>query len=352
MYDVIINTAFFEVIIMKVPISLIIDDPAPVISSFYECAVSGTTSYAHAKERQQTKDGRPLLKKFPNEFLFRFCDIIEQYGIKGKFTVIPMPGNKGDIVRGLEGVSKDDLSEWIDTVKSRVAKNFTIGPEMLTHNKAVDLKTGLPLSLSERDWASTQDRSTLTPYISKALSLLREAGLDAFGVTSPWNFGIEVEDEYAAAISRAVYEVTGKKNAWYFLRGLRNTPNAKPWVALEEEGRVLVSIPATTRDKMWKTMDTTESSREYMCSVADELITSDGKSGEIIQVLETGGYPILVTHWQSLISNGLCTGMSILAEVAKRVNSILSDKVEWMSFEEIMNLVISNKKDYPKPIFE
>ena len=337
---------------MKTPISLIVDDPAPVISSFYECAVSGTTSYIYAKERQETKDGRPLLKTFSNKFLYQFCDIIEKHGIKGKFTVIPMPGNKGDIVKGLEGVSREELSEWIETAKLRVAKNFTIGPEILTHNKAVDLKTGLPLQLSERDWASTQDRVTLTPYIKKALSILKEAGFDAFGVTSPWNFGIEVEDEYAAAISKAVYEVTGKQNAWYFLRGLRDTPNAKPWIALEAEGRVLVSIPATTRDKMWKTMDTTESSEEYISSVADELITADGKAGEIIQVLETNGYPILVTHWQSLISNGLGTGMRILDEVAKRVNNLLSTRVEWMSFEDIMNLVVTNKQDYPKPSFE
>ena len=43
---------------MKTPISLIVDDPAPVISSFYECAVPGTTSYIHAKER------RKILKKY------------------------------------------------------------------------------------------------------------------------------------------------------------------------------------------------------------------------------------------------------------------------------------------------
>ena len=337
---------------MKVPISLIIDDPAPVISSFYECAVSGTTSYAHAKERQETKDGRPLAKTFSNKLLFDFCDIIERYGIRGKFTVIPMPGNKGDIVRGLDGVSSEELAEWIDTVKSRVAPKFAIGPEMLTHNRAVDLKTGLALDMSERDWASTQTRETLTPYIRKALSILREAGFDAFGVTSPWNFGIEVEAEYEAAISKAVYEVTGKKNAWFFLRGLRDTPNAKPWVALEEEGRVLVSIPATTRDKMWKTMDTPDTSEEYISSVADELITEDGSSGEIISVLETGGYPILVTHWRSLMSNGLGTGLRVLQCVAERVERLLSDRVEWKSFEEIMNIVLADKAAYPKPAFK
>ena len=39
--------------------------------------------------------------------------------------------------------------------------------------------------------------------------------------------------------------------------------------------------------------------------VADELITEDGTSGEWVQVLETGGYPILLAHWQSLVSKSL-----------------------------------------------
>ena len=198
----------------RIPISLIIDDPAPVVNAFYLSAVSGTTNYEHAKLRQETKDGRPLIKRFPNELLLRFCDIIERQGIRGKFSVIPMVGNSGDIINGLRDVSEEELREWIDTVKSRIEGRFTIGPEMLTHNFAVDLETGNALPMNEHVWSQSQDRSTLTPYIAKALSLLNEAGFDAFGVTSPWQFGINVEDEYAAAISRAVYDVTGRCEAW------------------------------------------------------------------------------------------------------------------------------------------
>ena len=335
---------------MKIPISLIIDDGAP-ISTFYRCALSGTTSYSHAKERQETKDGRPLVKTYPRELLLEFCDLIEKYGVKGKFSVVPMPGNAGDIINGVDGITDSELREWIATVKERIEGRFSICPEMLSHNLAVDIESGAPLGSSERDWAATQDRTTLTPYINKALTILKEAGFDSFGVTSPWNFGIEVEDEYAQAISKAVLDVTGKSNAWYFLRGLRGVPNAKPWVQLETDGRVLVSIPATTSDMFWQTMDTTESSDEYISSIADSLITADGTDGQIIRVLETGGYPILVTHWQSLMSNGLGTGIKALSEVCRRVEKHLSDKVEWMSFAEIMDLVISNKTAYPKPKF-
>ena len=324
----------------KLPISLIIDDPAPVVSVYHYHIVP-----------PYTLDGRPLVKTYPNELLMRFCDVIEQYGIKGKFSVVPMPANKGDIVRGIEDVAPEALDEWMNAVKTRVMKNFTIGPEMLSHHKAVDLATGEPLSLNERDWASTQNAQTLTPYIAKALSILKEADIKAIGVTSPWDFGIEVEDEYQVSISRAVYEVSGSREAWYFLRTMRERPNAKPWVAFEEDGRTLVSIPSTLRDRFWQTIDCPDTSDEYISRVADMLLTADGKSGEILTIMETGGYPILIAHWQSLMSNGLGTGIRVLEEVAKRINTHLSDRVEWMNFEEIMHLVIANKDEYPKPEF-
>ena len=325
---------------MKIPVSLIIDDPAPVISVFKE----------HYTETH-TKDGRPIIPTYPNDLLFKFCDVVEKYGIKGKYSVVPMPGNKGDIINGIEGVDKHEVDEWLDTVKTRVAPNFSIGPEILSHHKAVDLKTGKALDMSEKIWAMSQDRSTLTPYIAKALELLKEAGFDAFGVTSPWDFGITVEDEYVAAISKAVYDVTGKTNSWYFLRALRNRDNAKPWVAYDEGGRTVVSIPGTTTDVIWKTIDTVETSDEFVNSIADSLISADGRTGEIIRVINGGGYPILVTHWQSLMSNGLGTGIRVLEEVVKRINTCLEDKVEWQSFEQIMNLVVNNKEEYPKPEF-
>lgn len=324
----------------KIPISLIIDDPAPVVSVYH-----------YHIDPPFTKDGRPLVKTYPNELLYRFCDVIEENGIKGKFSVVPMPANKGDVVNGIEDVSDADLNDWMHAVKARVMKNFTIGPEMLTHHKAVDLKTGEALSLNERDWASTQTKETLIPYISKALSILKDADINAIGVTSPWDFGIEVEDDYQASISKAVFDVSGSPNAWFFLRTMRERPNAKPWVALEEGGRTLVSIPSTMRDRIWQTIDTPETSDEYVSSVADILLTADGKSGDIITVLETGGYPILIAHWQSLMSNGLGTGIRVLEEVAKRVNKHLSDRVEWMNFEEIMHLVLADKEAYPKPQF-
>lgn len=128
----------------KVPISILIDDPSPVLSVYYTHHKTG-----------KTDDGRDIIEYFSNTFLDEFCDIVRDYGIKGKFSVVPCPGNRGDIVGGIEGVKYEDMRNWLDTVKKYIAPNFGIGPEMLTHNKAVDLETGKALPMREVEWSLT-----------------------------------------------------------------------------------------------------------------------------------------------------------------------------------------------------
>ncbi|MBO7293632.1 MAG: hypothetical protein J6V07_06840 [Clostridia bacterium] len=36
-------------------------------------------------------DGRSLIPRYPNDLYLRFGDIIERFGIKGKFSIVPMP---------------------------------------------------------------------------------------------------------------------------------------------------------------------------------------------------------------------------------------------------------------------
>ncbi|MEA4823230.1 MAG: hypothetical protein VB111_03850 [Clostridiaceae bacterium] len=314
---------------MKTPISLIIDDSAPRVFVYRE----------HAK-CLFTADGRPLVPDVPNAFLERFCDTVETYGIRGKFSVVPCPGGRGDIVGGLEGFPDSELSEWLRTVKTRLSAYFAFCPEMLTHARTVDLEHGGFLEENEAVWSQRQTRKTLTPYITRALALCRDAGIDCTGVTSPWNFGEHVEEEYAAAISEAMYAVSGRSDAWYFCRSLYRQPNARPWVSLRGDTRRVVAIPGTVDDAFWQTMDTTDTTDAYVSRIADYYLKADGTSGAIVDVLNTNGYPILTTHWQSMFSNGLWTGVRALGEVARRVRETLSERVEWTGFDELMRMTL------------
>ena len=262
----------------KLPITFIIDDSTPFVM----------TPYTN-REPKFTADGRPLIRFSPLQMVYDFADIIDRQKMKGKFSVIPMAGNEGDIFNGFRDVDQAGVDEWLDCARRRIAPTFSICPEMLTHYKAVDLATGNALPEREDVWASTQDRTTLTPYVTKALEMIKQAGFDCHGVTSPWYFAKEVEDEYTAALSKAMFDVYGYKSAYYFLHQLRGVPGAKPWISYEDGDRCTVAIPGVTRDWFWETMDSTDTSDEYVSHVADHYITADGKAGCIIKEIDELG---------------------------------------------------------------
>lgn len=309
----------------KTPISIIIDDSTALCYVYY-----------YHMPTPITKDGRPFPTFVPNSFMKRFCDIVEKRGVKGKFSIVPEPAGKGDVVRGIEGFSKSETDEWLNMAKTRLAGNFSFGPEMLTHAHVIDINSGEDLGEYEHRWSQKQNKETLVPYISKAFSILKDAGIDATGVTSPWDFGEQILDDYEEAISLSIKNVYGKNEAWYFLHMLFDTPNARPWLAVNRDGRKLVSVPGTINDFFWQTIDTTDTSEEFINSIADTYISANGKSGKIIEAIENGSYPILTIHWQSLFSSGLETGLKAFDEVARRINLLLSDKCCFKSFEELM----------------
>ena len=319
----------------KTPISIIIDDSCPLIHTNHYSA------WAQKNEKGQpvTKDGRVLESTIPNSFLDKFASISQKRGFKGKMSVVPMPKHTGDILNGFPGHDISLVHEWIDTLNRELAPSYDFSPEVLTHMYAIDLETGKPTDLDEETWSFRQDRTTLTPYIAKALDMLKQAGIDATGVTSPWSFGLEVEQEYIAAMVAAQEQVYGRTLSWYFLHTLEGKPESKPWIAHKDDRRTLVSIPSTMNDKMWQTIDCPRTDGAYITGIADEYITPDGRRGDILKVLDAGGWPLLCTHWQSLFSNGLETGLRVLDLVGERVQTHLGDRVEWLSSMEITRLV-------------
>jgi len=159
-------------------------------------------------------------------------------------------------------------------------------------------------------------------------------------VTSPWRCGIEREAEYAAAISAAFEQELGQKDAWYFLHCFAGEPDILPHVRTMENGRRIVSIGATFDDGFWQTIDSTDVSEAYISHIADQYLTEDGQHGSILDMLSGKGWPVLLTHWQSLYSNGLYTGVKALALVGQRIQKHLLDQVEWVDFTQLMQRAI------------
>jgi hypothetical protein len=308
----------------KVPIALLVDDSCPLVH-VYRCHWEDVHHRA-----PQTEDGRPLLDTIPNQFLDRYCDVVDRWGIAGKFSIVPAPGGQGDILQGVAG-DPAATRAWMETAKRRLSRRFDFTPEGITHNLAVNLKSGGYFPQGESDWSQTQTRETLTPYLTHQLRMLRDAGIDATGVTSPWVFGIKVEPEYIAAIVAAQQAVYNRRFSWYFLHMIHDRPEVRPWVAFQEGDTTLVAIASTVDDFWWATINSPRTDAAYVSEITDKMLTEDGRSGKIRRVLDAGGWPVLLTHWQSLFSNGLETGLSVLDELGRRVRATLADEVEWVT---------------------
>ena len=317
-----------------VPISFLVDDPTPVhhLYRYHVADIHG--------EKPFTGDGRELVKEVDDGFLDRFCDVVERRGIRGKFSIVPSPMGRGDVARGLDGVEPGRVSRWMDTAKRRLHPWMDFSPEMITHHWAVDLATGGLLKESEHDWSQRQDRRTLEPYIARALALLKDAGVDATGVTSPWMFGESVEAEYAAAIAGAQDRVNGRKLSWYFLH-VDGKPGARPRVVHRADGRTVVHIPVVTDDLLWCTIhEHAASSPSLVAELAGQYLSADGREGVLRRALDAGSWPSFVCHWQTLYSNGAETGLAVLDEVARRVNEALKGKACWTRCSEAAAMVV------------
>jgi hypothetical protein len=322
----------------RTPISLVVDDSCPLIHVF-RC------HWVDVHQRPPyTADGRELAETIPNEFLGRFCDVVERWEMAGKFSIVPAPGGRGDVVRGIEGFDPALTREWLDIARQRLSARWDFCSEGITHNLAVELETGEYFPESETAWSQHQDRTTLTPYLIRQLELLRNAGIDATGVTSPWVFGIRVEAEYIAAIAAAQKAVYGRDFSWYFLHMIPDQPAARPWIALEDGGTTLVSVPTTVEDVWWKTIDSPRTDTGWIEELTDELLTADGRSGQVRRVLDAGGWPVCLTHWQSLFSNGLETGLAVLELFGRRVRETLGEEAEWLNCSEMARRTVAFRR--------
>ncbi len=303
---------------MNTAFSLLVDDAAPVNCMHWE---SG-------------HDEHDIL--IPATLAAEFGGLCADYGVRGKFSVLPMPVGLGRIDQKLSYVPQRELRAFLSAVKKKIAPRFDITPEILTHFRAYRIKDGGFMHLAEDDWAARATVEEMTDYISLALEILRDVGLEANGVTSPWMTGINNEKAYAEAIGAAQWRVHGRKVTWYFLHMLCAGEARWPWVTFSGSGRKVVAVPCTTDDVFWRTQNVSlRAGRKVAAAGVDGLISADGKTGRVRCLLDHG-WPVLpVTHWQSVWSDGTRAGLWGLERLFKRLRSLWGDEIPWVTCSEL-----------------
>jgi hypothetical protein len=57
---------------------------------------------------------------------------------------------------------------------------------------------------------------------------------------------------------------------------------------------------------------------------------------------------VIVTHWQSLFSNGRRTGLRILNQVCRRMQGCLGEQVQWTHSSELARIIAA--QDSPRQV--
>lgn len=311
---------------LRRPIALIVDDPAPCINPlwYFRHQVDGQAE--PAEERT-----------IPLDFMETWCSWIHEVGIRGDFTILPYPAGLGRIDVGLEGYDRDEMRAWVELARRYVAPQFDVHCEILTHTNALDLATGKLLPQSEHDWTELQDEAALTDYFAAAMQILNEAGLPNYGLTQPCTYHGD-ESMYARAILAAEKRVNGRKITHNLLHMDSEARTVPPRITHcdPEAGEAVVSVWAATGDYIWGTQEH-GSERASLApeQIADFYLTEDGKKGRLADLMRGGGMPVLITHWQSLYSNGSRLGLRTYREIVRRITALWGREVVWSKLSEL-----------------
>jgi hypothetical protein len=313
----------------KIPISLIIDDGAPVDPLFY-----GLPGYE-----------TPFL--VPREFTQRVAETFDRFDLRGKFTVIPMPSCLGRVDQSLKRVPPEHLADWLKLVRERIAPRFDITPEFLTHLRAYDLKTAGYQHIYEDIWISKAPIEEIVEYFVLAFQILKNVGLPATGITSPWVAGIDVETKYAQALAEAQWKVFERKLTWYFLHATSWGAPRQCSIEYEDRqrGQVVVSVPANSADIFWSMdLPTRDERLTFIKQGIDRVVSADGRTGRIRQLIESGHPVVLVTHWQSLYTQGTGLGLEGLGALAERIQKVFGNSIEWVPCSELARRYVDSTK--------
>jgi hypothetical protein len=311
---------------LRRPIALIVDDPAPCINPLWY--------FRH----QVDKQAEPAeVRTIPLDFMEEWCGWIQEVAIRGDFTILPFPAGLGRIDTGLEGYDREEVRAWVELARRYVAPQFDIHCEILTHTNALDLKTETLLPLSEHGWTELQDEATLTEYFAAAMQILKESGLPNYGMTQPCTYFGD-ESMYARAILGAEKRVNGRCVTHNLLHMDSVARAVPPRITHCDpaSGEAVVSVWVATGDYIWGTQEH-GSERASLApeQIADLYLTEDGTGGRLADLTRGGAPIVLITHWQSLFSNGTRLGLRTYREVARRIQALWGEQTQWCKISEL-----------------
>jgi len=122
----------------RVPLALIIDDSTCLVN-LNRFAIP---QFAATFPERYKQDWRSMPYEIPDAFVRRFAEWAQREGVKGKWSVVPYPACVGRLDREVPGWTPKEVADSVAMLRREIAPHFDIHPEMITHTRIIDLKTG------------------------------------------------------------------------------------------------------------------------------------------------------------------------------------------------------------------
>jgi hypothetical protein len=322
---------------MRVPLSFVIDDSTCLVNMGHFCMPQFAECYPQRADYQ--KPWKTWPREIPDSFVREFGEWCAEHGVKGKYSIVPYPACVGWVDRELPGWSRRELLDSLKLVRELMVPNWDIHPEMITHTRVIDLKTGRPFDeISPATMENSYPREKksvdeLASYLAYALRILRNCDLPCEGITTPGGFGNLVKPELALAVHDAVRDVYGTDLPHYFkyvisgkestrpkLEGVRDLDTSDP--------KLTVNVPAGTGDWFggW------DGDR---LSEPDRYATADASSGRMVELIERGDPAVFLCHWPGMYTQGTKAGFQAFQQVVLAINQRFKDQTLWLKMSEI-----------------
>jgi hypothetical protein len=251
--------------------------------------------------------------------------------------VVPNPACVGWLDRSLPGWSNEELRHSLQLVRDLLSPNWDIHPEMITHTRVIDIRTGRPMegasdATMENSFPQTDiSVDELASYIAYALKVLKNCGLPCEGITTPGGFGNRVKDKLPLAVHQAVRDVFGVELPHFFkyvVEDFDTEPNLEFVAGKRDISQLVMNIPAGTGD-WFGGWDGHEKCQPQLYANADAT------SGRMVELIERRRPAIMLCHWPGLYSHGTKQGFLDFQNVVRALHVRFASQILWMKLSDI-----------------
>jgi hypothetical protein len=321
----------------RVPLSFIIDDSTCLVNMAHYAMPQFAAAWPQRTIYQKPWQRWP--REIPDHFVREFGEWSAAHGVKGKYSIVPNPACVGWLDRELPGWSRPALQDSLRLVRELMVPHWDIHPEMITHTRVLDLKTGRPVEPAS---PATMENSFppqpvsvdfLADYLAYALRILRNCDLPCEGITTPGGFGNRVKSELGLAAFEAVRDVYGTPLPHYFKYVVDGEASTAPTLEHvrdldSDDPRAIVNVPAGTGDWFGGWDGDSPVEGERYCN-------EDATAGRMVELIERGEPAVMLCHWPGLFNQGAKTGFAAYQKIVTALQQRFADQTLWMKVSEI-----------------